>query len=151
MRRLEFSASILLILFSLAVCREAYKLSLGQPGRPGPGLVPFILSVALFLLSGSYFFTTLWKLRREKEIHLWQGLRWKKAMLVVVMLFAYALFLEKVGFLLSTLLFLMAIFTWVDKTKWYWIYLGSPGITFLFYAVFKLWLKIQLPVGLLSI
>ena len=39
MRKLEFYASMLLMLFSLIFCREAYKLSLGIGGTPGPGFV----------------------------------------------------------------------------------------------------------------
>ena len=65
--------------------------------------------------------------------------------------FAYALLLERGGFLLCTLLFLATIFSYVGKQRWYWIYIGSPAITFLFYAVFKIWLKIQLPVGFMGI
>jgi hypothetical protein len=151
MRKSEFYASIFLLIFSLLVCGEAYRLSLGPPGKPGPGFVPFVLSAMLFALSGFYFFNTLKALKRDKEIHLWHGLRWEKTVLVFSLLFAYALLLEKAGFILCTLILLMLLFTLVDRQRWYWIYIGSPGITFLFYAIFKMWLKIQLPVGFLRI
>lgn len=151
MRKLEFYASILLLLASLLVCLESYKLSLGQPGMPGPGFVPFVLGATLFILAGFYFFKTLRLKQQEEEIALWHGLRWGKVILIYSLLFLYALLLESVGFLLCTLFFLIALFSWVDKQKWYWVYLGSPGITFIFYAVFKLWLKIQLPTGFLRI
>jgi hypothetical protein len=151
MRRLEFFCSIFLIIFSLLVCREAYRLSLGPPGKPGPGLVPFLLSVILFGLSTIYFFKTLGGLWHEQEIHLWRGLRWGKVILVLAILFSYALLLERGGFLLCTFFFLMSLFLWVDKQRWYWVYGGSLAITLLCYAVFKIWLKIQLPVGFLRI
>ena len=151
MRRSEFFGSIFLLIFSLFVCREAYKLSLGPPGAPGPGLVPFLLGTILFVLSSIYFFKTLRALRQEQEIYLWRGLRWRKVILVYAILFSYALLLEKGGFLLCTFLFLMSLFQWVDKQRWYWVYGGSLAITLLCYAVFKIWLKIQLPVGLLRI
>jgi hypothetical protein len=151
MRRLEFFVSIFLIVFSFIACREAYKLSLGPPGTPGPGLVPFLLGAILFLLSCLYFFKTLHALRRVQEIHLWRGLRWRKVVLVLAILFSYALFLEKGGFFFCTFLLLMSLFQWVDRQRWYWVYGGSLGITLLFYMVFKIWLKIQLPVGFLRI
>lgn len=151
MKKLEFSASILLLVFSLFVCWQAYKLGLGPYRIPGAGLFPFVLGVLLCVLSVFYFLKT-WRSRRlEQEYHLWQGLRWRKVILVFSLLFAYALLLETVGFHLCTLLLLAALFSWVDKQRWYWIYIGSPGITFLFYAVFELWLKIQLPTGFLRI
>ncbi len=151
MRRLEFLGSIVFLIFSLFVCREAYRLSLGPPGNPGPGLVPFLLGSILFVLSSIYFFKALKALRQKQEICLWKGLRWEKVILVFIILFSYALFLEKGGFLLCTFLLLMFLFQWVDKQRWYWIYGGSLAITLLCYAIFKIWLKIQLPVGFIRI
>jgi hypothetical protein len=151
MRKMEFYTSGLLMVFSLVVCLEAYKLSLGTIGKPGPGFNPFLMGAILFLLAVAYFFKTLQLRRREKEIHVWQGLLWGKVVLVFILLFAYALLLESGGFLLCTLLFLVAVFSCVGKQRWYWIYIGSPAITLLFYAVFKIWLNIQLPVGFMGI
>jgi hypothetical protein len=152
MRRLEFFVSIFLLIFSIVVCRESYKLSLIGPLRtPGPGLFPFILCVTLFVLSCLYFFKTLMALWRKQEIHLWRGLRWGKVILVLAILFSYVLLLEKGGFLFCTYLLLLSLFQWVDKQRWFWVYGGSLGITFIFYAVFKIWLKIQLPMGFLRI
>ena len=147
MRRLEFSSSIFLLIFSLLVCREAYKLSLGPPGNPGPGLLPFLLGIILFALSCLYFFKTLRALQVGQEIHLWRGLRWGKVILVLALLFSYSLLIERGGFLICTYLLLFSLFRWVDRQKWYWVYVGSLGVTFLCYAIFKIWLKIQLPTG----
>ena len=149
MKKLEFSAGFLLLVFSLFVCWEARKLGIGSYRTPGPGLVPFSLGLLLCTLTVFYLLKTWQSGKMEQESHLWQGLRWGKVMVVFSLLFAYALLLETVGFHLCTLLFLMALFSWVDKQKWYWLYIGSPVITFLFYAVFELWLKIQLPAGFL--
>lgn len=151
MRKLEFFGSIFLLIFSLIACWEAYKLSLGPPRIPGPGLFPFLLGAILFALSCLYFFKTWRTWQREQEIHLWKGLRWGKVVLVLALLFSYALLLEKVGFLFCTFFFLIALFQWVDKQKWYWVYVGSLVITSLCYAIFKIWLKIQLPLGFLKI
>ena len=151
MKKLEFCAGVLFLAFSLFVCWEARKLGIGSYRTPGPGLFPFYLGLLLSALAVFYLLKTWRSGRPGQETHLWQGLRWGKVMLVLSLLLAYALLLETVGFHLCTLLFLVALFSWVDKQRWYWIYLGSPGITFLFYAVFELWLKIQLPPGLLRI
>jgi len=147
MRRLEFLSSILLILFSLLACREAYRLSLGRAAVPGPGLFPFLLGAILLGLSVLYFFKAWRDWQRKEEVRLWRGLRWGKVLLVVVALFAYGLLLEKVGFLFFTYALLMSLFRWLDRQKWYWVYGGAFGITLLCYVVFKIWLKIQLPTG----
>ena len=151
MRKLEFAGSLLFVLLSLVVCREAYRLSLGTPGVPGPGLFPFLLGGFLFLLACIYLVKTLRAWRVEQEIPLWKGLRWKKAVFILLVLFTYALLLEELGFVLCTFLLLLSLFQWVDRQRWYWVYLGSLGITLLCYGVFKTWLKIQLPRGFLGI
>ena len=150
MRKLELIASLLLIIFSVVACREAYKLSLGRWGAPGPGLYPFLLGALLLTFSVVYLFRALRSWRREEEIHLWEGLRWRKVILVLSLLTAYALLLESVGFVLCTFLFLMVLFRWVDRQRWYWVYAGSLGIDMVCYVVFKLWLMIQLPRGILG-
>jgi putative tricarboxylic transport membrane protein len=151
MRKAEFFSSIFLLIFSLVACLDAYKLLLGKPGAPGPGLYPFLMGGILFGLACLYFFRTLRAWQKEKEIDLWRGLRWGKVVLVLALLLSYAVFLEKVGFLLCTFFLLMFLFRWVDRQRWYWVYGGSLGITVLCYVIFKIWLKIQLPVGLLRI
>jgi len=151
MRKLEFFASIFLVIFSTVACREAYRLSLGKPGVPGPGLFPFLLAALLLVFSVLYLFKALRLWRREQEIHLWRGIRWGKVILVLSLLILYALCLEKGGFLLCTFLFLMSLFQWVDRQRWYWVYIGSIGIAAVCYVIFKTWLMIQLPSGLLGI
>jgi putative tricarboxylic transport membrane protein len=151
MRKLDFFGSVFLVIFSLVSCREAYRLSLGKPRAPGPGLYPFLLGSLLLILSIAYLFKTLRSWRREDEIHLWEGLRWRKVILVLSLLFAYALLLESGGFVLCTFFLLMSLLRWVDRQRWYWVYAGSLGIDMACYVVFKLWLMIQLPRGILGI
>ena len=151
MRKLELFSSVFLVIFSLVACREAYRLSLGKPRAPGPGLYPFILGALLLILSISYLFKALRAWRREEEIRLWKGLRWGKVILVLSLLFSYALLLESGGFVLCTFLFLVFLLRWVDRQRWYWVYAGSLGIDMACYVIFKLWLMIQLPRGILGI
>ena len=151
MRKLELIASIFLVIFSVVACREAYRLFLGQLRAPGPGLYPFLLGALLLTLSVFYLFKALRSWRREDEIHLWEGLRWRKVILVLSLLFSYALLLESGGFVLCTFLFLVSLLRWVDRQRWYWVYAGSLGIDMACYVIFKLWLMIQLPRGILGI
>jgi putative tricarboxylic transport membrane protein len=151
MRKFEFYASIFLVVFSLTACREAYRLSLGRFGAPGPGLYPFLVSALLLLLSLLYVIKSSRMWRTEKEIDLWTEARWGKVTLVLCLLVAYGVLIEKAGFMICTFLFLMSLFLLVDRQRWYWVYPGSFGITLACYAIFKMWLKIQLPVGFLRI
>src|SRR5674476_487680 len=100
MRKLELIASIFLVIFSVVACRATYRLFLGQLRAPGPGLYPFLLGALLLTLSVFYLFKALRSWRREDEIHLWEWLRWRKVILVLSLLFSYALLLESGGFVL---------------------------------------------------
>jgi len=151
MRKLELIASIFLVIFSVVACREAHKLPFGRWGVPGPGLYPFLLGALLLAFSIIYLLRSLKSWRREDEVRLWDGLRWKKVILVLALLVAYALLMERVGFVLCTFFFLVVLFRWVDRQRWYWVYAGSLGIDIICYVIFKLWLMIQLPRGILGV
>lgn len=50
MKKLDLDV-IALLLFSLVVCYESFRLPLGSTWKPGPGFFPLLLGVALGVLS----------------------------------------------------------------------------------------------------
>jgi hypothetical protein len=75
----------------------------------------------------------------------------KKAIYILLALFACGLLLEKLGYVLTVFLFLGFLLRSVDPQKWLVVLggalLGSAGS----YILFKLCLKVQLPLGFLGI
>ena len=118
------------------------KLQLGALRQPGPGFFPFwaglfLGAFALILLVRSL------KLREELRLG---ALPWRALIVVLVAVLAYLLFLETLGFVIVTFLFLLVLFCfaeigWTKQTAW------SAAATCLVYALFKFWLKVQLPQG----
>ncbi|HXK29089.1 MAG TPA: tripartite tricarboxylate transporter TctB family protein [Candidatus Binatia bacterium] len=118
------------------------KLKLGTLRQPGPGFFPFwgglfLGACALILLARSL---------KSRERLGSGAIPWPALILVLGALLGYLLFLETLGFVIVTLLFLLALFCfaeigWIKHVAW------SVIATSLIYALFKLWLKVPLPSG----
>jgi len=90
-------------------------------------------------------------LRKKDEgeiIDLWKGVEWIKAVLVLASLFAYAILLTKVGYLITTFGLMAFLFGLIEKTK-LWIRVMSAFVAALVtYIIFHVWLDVQLPKGI---
>jgi putative tricarboxylic transport membrane protein len=77
-----------------------------------------------------------------------EKVRWKSIILVLASLFIYAVVLEKLGFLVSTLLFIGALLIIIERKKWLIVAIIAILSTLAFYIVFQVWLQSNLPKGL---
>jgi hypothetical protein len=78
----------------------------------------------------------------------WSGVQWQKILLVFGLLLAYAIFLQILGFLVCTFLFMIFLFKAVEPTGWIFILATSSIIVSLSYLFFQFWLNVPLPEGL---
>ena len=118
------------------------SLQLGTLSQPGPGFFPFLGGVVLGLLS---LIQLLKSIKTRDSISL-PGLTSSKVLLAIGATLAYLLLLEQIGFVTITFLFLFLLFRleykrWVISTA-----LALAGAVSS-YALFRLWLKTQLPAG----
>jgi len=60
----------------------------------------------------------------------------------------YALILEWLGFVISTVLFLAFLLQSIEAKRWVVVVLVSVGSSLLTYALFELWLHARLPKGI---
>jgi putative tricarboxylic transport membrane protein len=122
------------------------QLKLGSLRQPGPGFFPFWGGLALGILSLILLARSLKSRERLGSI----VIPWPALLLVLGALLAYLLFLETLGFVTVTFLFLLLLFRF-GKTGW--IKSGGWALiaTSVVYLVFKFWLQVQLPRGLLGL
>lgn len=158
--RREQWLSIFWTVLGLAICFGAYRLSLGSPNDPGPGMFSFIAGAALTLLSLIQWINVALARSRAQalssETHepqtiepLFANRRGAiKAAVIVVALLVYSLSMEHLGFILSTSLFIGFLLWLVEPQRWYVIVFGSVLSSLTTYLVFKVWLDTALPVGL---
>jgi len=81
---------------------------------------------------------------------LWAGTRWRKVLVIVALLLIYGAGFEALGFIPCTLALLLVLMWFIDPVRWWVALVIAVVATFgVWYAV-TVWLKIQLPAGVLA-
>jgi putative tricarboxylic transport membrane protein len=79
---------------------------------------------------------------------IWSGIQFRKLIIVVASLLGYWLFLEKIGFILTTFLLLLILFKTVDAQRWRSVFTASVLTVVAIYIIFVIVLRVELPSGL---
>jgi putative tricarboxylic transport membrane protein len=132
------------------ICFGALKLSLGTAKNPGVGFFPFISGSALVLLSLVLFIQSRSIPKTFGSAALWTDKgKMLKVLLTIAALLVYGSVMEYLGFLLSTFLFLGFLLRVVEPQRWPMVVGGSALVSLVSYGIFALWLKAELPKGIL--
>ena len=145
-------SSVFWMALGMVMIYASYKLRLGTLTHPGPGFLPFLAGVILCCLSIVVFLKAGRRIdeKAKKLRELWTGMNWLSAAIVVVALLVYALVFTHVGFLLSTIGLLTFLFRARERMGWFAAIGGALIASFASFAVFALWLKVQLPHGIIE-
>jgi putative tricarboxylic transport membrane protein len=145
---------IVFMLFSSFICIGSLRLKggIGSVQEPGPGFMPFVAGMILGLLALLDFISQLrsGKSSPQEEKGVWAGVSWPKIILAVFFLFLYTAVMDRLGFSLSTILYLLAFYRLSGVESWRTNVLASLGTTAIFYVGFKIGLECQLPRGFLG-
>jgi len=146
MRISDVGSSLFFLAMGGFTAWHSAKLTLGSPRAPGPGFFPFGLSL---LLIGAAIIIFFQGMKRQSSVFE-TGLRRSRVAIALAAIFAYALVLESAGYLLSTFLLMALLLTLMGRRAWWF----APGVACLIslasYVLFKVWLKVLLPGGLLG-
>jgi len=148
----DFSSAVWSV-FGIVVILLSKKLGIGGVHSPGPGFITFWAGVILCGLAVFIFVTSRIGSRKSSSkyvIELWTGVAWTKAFLIVLSLVGYALTVNYFGYLICTIVLIVFLLKTIDPVKW--IVAIGTGVTssFVSFVVFDLWLKVQLPHGMLE-
>jgi len=125
------------------------KLGLGTLREPGPGFLSFLAGCFISLTAAIVFLQSF--LQRQEVVAklsgFWKGLRWNRPLYIGFILVAYILALERIGFLLTSLLTLLVMFKGVEKLSWWKSTLISVTISAVSFWLFNNVLKATLPKG----
>ena len=140
-----------MLLFAIFMGVLSYRLGMGTLHKPGPGFLFFWTSIALGGLS-IVVIIRAWMKRAEGEPRaIFGALReYRKAALIIVLSFLYAFSMEPIGFIPVTLAFFLIVLGLIEKKSWLYTVIVSLLVTVLSYLLFEVWLKSQLPRGLLE-
>jgi len=139
-------AAVVLLVFSAGFLWEASRYPFGSPGAPGPGFLPVILGAAFAVLS----IVLLVRPGSAPEQVLPPDRA--AAVRIVATLVAIAIaivLLDRLGFLVTGTLLMLALLLVLDRRPILAVVLAPLSVV-LVYAVFKVWLRVPLPSGVLS-
>lgn len=142
-------ASLILMILSGAVIREALDLEVGTPTNPGSGFMIFGASSALALLALHQFVQSLRSRAHERESARTPAHR-GRIIWVVLATILYVVALQPVGYLLCTFLLLSGLFQTLERGQWISRTIGAAATSFVTYVVFAKLLQLHLPRGLIS-
>ncbi len=130
--------------------RLGLKDQAGQEGvwGPGPGLMPFLVSGILLLVSLGLLARGLRKQAPEVGKPA-AKVDYGKILLVLAALFAYAFLLDRLGYVVVTFLLLGLLF-WKMGTRWSYALIASAGTALLTYFLFT-YLGLLFPEGILKL
>jgi putative tricarboxylic transport membrane protein len=148
-RRRDLAAAAVLLAFGLFATIQALSLRFGTVAAPGPGFFPLCLAMALCLAGLGLIVEALRTVPAE-AVGSSAGARHFAVAATLVSLLIYALVLEWLGFLLSTFGLLLFFFRTLQRQSWLVVVTGSLATSLLSYLVFKTWLGVNLPGGLLG-
>jgi len=151
MRNTDQSSSLFWLVIGVGIALCSLKYGVGTLHEPGPGFITFFAGAILIVLSLFLFFFSF---RDQKTLaslrSLWAGLEPGKVLYVMVLLITYNFLLKPVGFLFSTFLLLLLLFRIKGSYSLKTILLMSILVTVGSYIIFEIWLKAQLPKGILG-
>jgi putative tricarboxylic transport membrane protein len=148
-KKYEAIVPIFWISLSIFVMVGSYKLGLGSFHNPGPGLMPFLLGIILLLVSIFIVWKSFSKIQISNDIPEERApikVNFWKIVLVSGSLIIYALLLDRLGFLVSTLLLLLFLFKAAGSQKWRFVMAASVLTVIIIYLFFTS-LGIRFPKG----
>ena len=151
MKRYQIISAGFLLFFGVIICWEARKLDMGRIVRPGPGFFPFWLGFSLILVAVALIVHHRRNNPKEPVQALWKGRQWNKIVYLLGALLLYAFFLEFLGYLIATFFLMFFLFRSVEKQKWSVAIFGSIISSLITFLLFKVWLQVQLQMGLWGI
>jgi putative tricarboxylic transport membrane protein len=137
------ATSLFLLAFALFFSFESYQLGMGTLRDPGRGFIPFMAGILLAALAIGILAQSV----ANKEQPSSFGKGWRKGCWVIGSLLVYVLVLEKLGFMITTFVFLILSMLSFERRRWASAIVISLFTIIISYLVFSAWLKVQLPIG----
>jgi putative tricarboxylic transport membrane protein len=128
------------------------SLGLGNLGEPGSGFFSFLAGGFVCLMAFIVVFRAsfLGQGFQVKLSSLWEGTRWKRPIVVSLLVLGYIIAVERMGFLLTSFLLLFVILKVVEKLSWKKAILAPICTLAISYFLFIFFLKANLPKGILG-
>jgi len=145
------------IAIGVVICASAYSTGFGTFREPGAGFVAVVAGLFIIAVGSGLSVTRGSGPEEEKKAKtigntagtpLIRRPAFKMAYTVAILLF-YAIFLNPLGYIVTTLIALFALFCDLSSRRWAVPLFASTVSVAVTYLVFEVWLRSQLPRGIL--
>ncbi len=143
-RALSLAFIAVWLVLGLYFMLQGVTLKLGTISSPGTGFMPFLIGIVLLVFGIMSAIPLLVSLRRTESERL-PIQRLRDPAIVVVSMIAYALALERIGFIASTMILIVLLTRFVGRTTLFRAAILGVLATLFCYVVFGLWLGVRLP------
>lgn len=146
----EFWSGAFWLALGAFVIWSGVKLGIGRINDPGSGFMLFYVGILMCVFSVTIMLAALTE-GGKRFGALWAGADWRKPLVIIACLAAFAIALEPLGFLLSAIPLMLVLLRVVDPVRWT---LAIPiGVIapLVVWWVLKKALLIQLPSGMFEI
>jgi putative tricarboxylic transport membrane protein len=133
--------SLFLLLGSIVYLFEAQQLTFGTIESPKSGFLPLLTGIIALLLSLTLIVN---QLDTRKPIEQDQ-VNWTKFLFVIIGLLFYIMFLNIIGYLSATFIFLFYLFKVADTEGWMIPLMMAGSSSAIFYLIFDRYLAVTLP------
>lgn len=153
MKRSDQISAIFWIVVGIFVCYGSYYLGVGSASNPGSGFISFWCGIILSAIAGVLFCQSFSSKKidfGERASETWKGTGWKKSTLVIFALVSYGLALPNLGFILSTIIFLLFLLKVIEPMKWSISFTVAIMASFITFFIFSRWIGIEFPKGFIE-
>jgi putative tricarboxylic transport membrane protein len=149
MRRCNQVVGVLLLIFSIWIITVSKDLVYTVEFSPGAGFFPIWLGISMLICSLILLLkSTIFKYDIAEE----NPLPGKQALLRIVFilgsLLVSILIFERIGFIITMFFFVAFLLVFLEKYRWYTGAMISVFMVSAIYGIFKVWLNVNLPLGL---
>ena len=151
MRNNDSVSSLFCLGLGLVFMGGGVKMGLGPLNAPGPGFFPAVIGGVLSSLSATLFMAAVRKKGSGEKKSFWkQEGSWRKILPSLLSLVFYLAFLDFLGYLLTTSLFILFLLKFVGRKGWGASILMALIVSASSYALFRMGLGVLLPRGFIS-
>lgn len=150
MRKGEIVFSLLLAVLSIATCVMAFSYEYYLPNGPGPGFFP-VWVTGIMAVSSITNIIKEWKNKKAVEPLYENKVKMKRVYYFLSSIILYILFINIVGMIAASYVFLFIMYWLFDKKPILKSFLISTGIMVFFYVTFVVFFDIPMPKGLFGI
>jgi len=141
------------LLVGLASISGAISLGVGTMSEPDSGFMAFVAGVLIVVLALSICVKSYMSgpSERTRLSELWSGLQWWRPIAICLLVLAFILVFDWLGYFISSLLMLTVIMRWLEDQSWVFSIVVPVVVVTATWLLFSKVLMINLPSGIFGL